>query len=387
MRTLTRALFLSMGLLLIPVALAAPKPNGPEPITVLQLDEKLAAALGQSDADLAQELSNLELTERLSAARLTQLATAVPGEKSREALRILADKSVFHDPPGTEIVADPTPDPAATRQMLVQIVNYVNTTLRQLPNLIASRNITGFEDRPREDTLEATGLVSLSYIPLHFVGRSEDTITFRDRKESVDATLGKSTKEGRVGGMITRGEFGPILSTVLGDALKGKITWARWEQGPTGQAAVFNFSVPEDKSHYRVEFCCLQNGLSADGQAELKLFDELSAYHGEITFNPVDGSILRLMLTAELPAHSLVAKAGLMVEYAPTEIAGKTYTCPTKSISTLAAHILLPQGMFAQTDYRGPTKTYLNEMDFLRYRRFGSETRILTGENNVPPQQ
>jgi hypothetical protein len=386
MRTLSPALVLFMGLVLIPAATATPKAAGPALVTVLQLDEKLAAAHGQSDADLAEALSNLELTERLSATRVTQLAAAVPGEKSREALRILADKSVFHDPPGDEIVGGPRPDPAATRQMLVQIVNYVNTTLRQLPNLIASRDTTGFEDRPREDRVEATGIVSLSYLPLHFVGRSNDTITFRDRKESVDDTLGKSTKEGRVGGMITRGEFGPILSTVLGDALKGKITWVRWEQGPTGQLAVFNFAVPEDKSHYRVEFCCMQTGLSADGQAELTPFNELSSYQGEITFNPADGSILRLMLKAELPAHGLVADAGLMVEYAPTEIAGKIYICRVKSVSTLAAHIQLPQGMFAQTDYRGATKTYLNDRSFSRYRRFGSEARILTGENTQPPQ-
>jgi hypothetical protein len=364
---------------------AASKTPALEKITVNQLQQAFAEAPGKTDADLAQQLSNFELTERLSPTLLAQFSANAPGEKSHQALLLLADKSAFLDPPAALIPADSTPDPAATRQMLVKIVNYVNTTLRQLPNLIASRETTGFEDRPQEDSLEATGIVGYSYQPLHFVGESLATVTYRDRKEVVDASVAKSTKKGpQIGGLTTSGEFGPILSTVLADALKGKITWARWEQGDGKEIAVFRYAVPNEKSNYRVQFCCVLNGFNSDNTPDLQVFDEKSAYHGEIAFDPADGTILRMSLQAELPAHGLVSNAGMVVEYAQVEIGGKSYICPSRSVSVLSAHVAQPHGMYSKANFQGPAKTFMNDVVFSQYRRFGSEARILVGENSAP---
>lgn len=379
MRAFPFAVGLLIGALLSISAAAESKATATEKITIAQLDQTLAAAHDKADGDIAQRLSTCELTERLSMARLAQLIAVLPGEKSRQALLLLADKSAFLEVPASDIPGDPTPDSATTRQMLVQIVNYVNTTLRQLPNLIASRETTAFEDRPQEDQLQSTGVVSLSYLPLHFVGKSSAIVTFRDRKEVVDEGSGKQ-RQGNVGGMIVNGEFGPILSTVVADALKGKITWARWEKGAAGHLAVFHYAVPSDKSFYRVQFCCFVNGYNTTtGQSEMQLFDERSAYHGEITFNPADGSILRMTLEAEMPPKGLVPSAGIAIDYGPVEIAGKSYIGPIRSVSQLTAHTAQPHGMYSQALYEGPTKTFLNNAVYDQYRRFGSETRILAG--------
>jgi hypothetical protein len=360
---------------------AATKTPGLEKITVSQLQQTMATAPGKTDAELAQQLSTFELTERLNTAFLAQLGASASGDKSRQALLLLADKSAFLDPPAAEVPADLTPDPATSRQMLVKIVNYVNTTLRQLPNLIASRETTGFEDRPQEDALEATGTVSYSFQPLHFVGKSLATVTYRDHKEVVEADVAKPAKRGsKVGGLTTTGEFGPILSTTLADALKGKITWARWELDGKRKVAIFHYAVPNEKSNYRVQFCCVMNGFNSDNTPDLKIFDEKAAYHGEIAFDPADGTILRVTLQAELPPHDLVPNAGLMVEYAPVEIAGKNYVCPARSVSVLAAHTAQPHGMYSRANFQGPSKTFLNDAAFGQYRRFGSESRILVGE-------
>jgi len=363
---------------------AATKPPESERIDVSQLEQHLTTARGMTDADAAQQLARFELTERLSGERLVRLAATMPGEKSHQALLLLADQSAFLDPPAAELVADATPGPAATRQMLVQIVNYVNTTIRQLPNLIASRTIIGFEDRPQEDALEATGIVSYSFQPLHVVGKSVETITFRDRKELVDEHAGKGQDQGKIGGMITTGEFGPILSTVVADALKGKITWGRWEQRTAVRLAVFNYSVPDEKSNYRVKYCCVVGGYDSNRQPELQLFDERAGYHGEIEFDPANGTIYRMTIKAILPPHSLVSDAGVVVEYAPIEIGGKSYICPARSISILEAHTTQQRAMYSKANYQGPVKTFLNDAVFGEYRRFGSETRILTGENQTP---
>ena len=117
------------------------------------------------------------------------------------------------------------------------------------------------------------------------------------------------------------------------------------------------------------------------------VFHEVAAYHGDIAFDPASGAILRMTVEAELPPNEVVSTAGMYVEYAPVEIGGKTYTCPAKSVSILKAHTALPpMGMHMASSYEGPAKTFLNDIAFGQYRRFGSEMRILTGDGLAPNQ-
>jgi hypothetical protein len=353
-------------------------------VTVAQLEKALATAHDRPDAEVAQQISGMELTERLSTAKLTHLKANLPGSKAQEALVILADSAAFLDPPAAEILADAAPDPTAARQMLTGIVDYVNSTVRQLPNLIAVRNTTGFEDKPQEDVQGPTGLATLAAMPLHFVGRSSVIVTYRDRQEVMDE---KALKHGsKIGGLEVKGEFGPILSRVTSDALQGKITWGRWEKGAGGKVAVFRYTVPNEKSHYLVQFCCVLDGYNSDGSPIARVFSENAAYHGEIAFDPASGAFLRITIEAELPAGELVSKAAMLVEYGLIEIAGKHYVCPTKSVSILQAHTGQQSGMYSKEHYKGSAKTYLNDVAFGQYRRFGSETRILAGDSGDSSQ-
>jgi hypothetical protein len=88
-----------LALLAVSALFAASKPAGPERITVARLEQSLAAAHGQTDAQVGQQLVGLELTERLSAAKFAQLTFALPGEKSKQGLLILADQAAFLTPP------------------------------------------------------------------------------------------------------------------------------------------------------------------------------------------------------------------------------------------------------------------------------------------------
>lgn len=369
------------------LASAEDKPDAPKTVTVAALQQALGAGNGKTDAEVAQQFGSLKLSERLSTDTLMQLSSKLPGQRSRQALLLLADQSAFLAPPDAEIANKPTPSPAETRQMLVRIVNYVNTTLHQLPNFIATRHTTAFEDEPRRDVLEGNATVSYSYQPLHFVAETTATVTYRDHKEEIDQhPRAASSNRQKVGGLVTAGEFGPILTVVVADALKGKITWARWENFREGTEAVFHYSVPAKDSHDRVRFCCVVNGYSRDGQADMQIFDEQPAYQGEIAFNPLDGSILRLTVEAEMPSTGLVPEAGIVVEYRPVDIGGKNYVCPYRSVSHLLAHVQPQQGMFSRADFKGPAKTFLNDVSFGEYRRFGSESRILTGTVAAPQQ-
>ncbi len=191
MRKLTVLLFLA-GMAL---SAFAAKEVAKEKVTVAQLEQVLATAHGKPDTELAQQLSGMELTERLSSARLKSLSVDLSGDKARQALVILADSAAFLNPPAAEIPADPAPDPTATRQMLTAVVGYVNKTVPQLPNLIAVRDTTRFEDQPQENQLGQTGITSLSAMPLHSVGSFNLMVTYSDHKEVVDQKASEAYSE------------------------------------------------------------------------------------------------------------------------------------------------------------------------------------------------
>ena len=370
-------------------------------VTVDELQQALAASENahRADGEVAEQLAGMELTERLSAARLARLKADLPGVKAQQALVALADMSVFLDPPDAEIPARPRPDAAGLRQMLVSLVNYVNTTVRQLPNFMATRDTTRFEDRPLQDVQGPVGMTTLIYLPLHVVGRSNVLVAYRDGHEVLEKVAEKSKRgESQERGLFTEGVFGPILSTVVGDALKGQITWSRWEEGASGTEAVFHYSVPKEKSHYSVGFCCVAGGVTTETHelpgsysldspepTDLHSFAEIAAYHGEFAFDPASGAILRITLEADMPPHEVVSKNGMRVEYGAVDIAGKSYICPLRGVSMLMAHSTKPPlGMQRLPEsYVSPTKTFLNDAVFEQYRRFGSETRIVSGDGGV----
>ena len=372
---------LAMLVLCVFVCVPVGATDAPRKVSAVELDQIVAAEQNLSDAALAQKLTGVVLTERLSGARLADLASRLPGDKSRLALMLIVDPSMFLPPPPDEIPADTPPTAASAQQMLALVAKYVNATVRQLPNLMAMRFSNGFEDQPREETMGRTGVESTFYLPLHWVGSLKDELTYRDRKETEDKSVKVEKKGSGVGGLITTGEFGPILSIVLADAVKGKLAWTRWEKGTDGTLAVFHYQVPEEKSNYHLKFCCILGGYELDGTPKTQVSNERSAYHGDIVFSPADGSIRLLTVEADVPAGALVSSAGIAVEYAATDIGGRSYICPVRSVSMLQAHTAQPGNATSGSNYKGPAKTFLNDVRFSNYRRFGSETKVLT---NLP---
>ena len=64
-------------------------------VSVAQLEQMLEAARGSKDNEVVQELSGVELTERMSSTRLSSSKGRLPGERSRAALVAVADRSAF----------------------------------------------------------------------------------------------------------------------------------------------------------------------------------------------------------------------------------------------------------------------------------------------------
>ena len=358
-------------------------------VTVEQLERILSANRGKTDEKIAQQLSGLEITERLNTARFSRWQAILPGPESRRALLILADMSAFLEPPASEIPATATPDLASQQNIMAMAVTYTAKTISKLPDFFATRDTIFFEDTPQTSKADTS---TIPYQPLHPVSRSSETVLYRNAREVIDTKASKSKKNDAAHGLTTRGVFGPILGTVLVDVGEGKLVWSHWEQGASGPLAVFHFVVAREKSHYEVSFCCVP-GDSGNG-----VFQQYTGYNGEIAVDPVNGTILRLTLKADLKAPDPLLRSDIMVEYGPVEIGGQTYICPTKSVSVTLAPTL-PSNTFEMQRYRGllldqdkyaaleHLQTLLNDAAFVQYHLFRAETRILTGDNATPDQK
>jgi hypothetical protein len=370
-------LLLSLGQLFLP-ALAARR------VTVEKLEKMLESAHEKPDARVAEELSDLELTERLSAAKLSRLEAGLSGPESRQSLVMLADASAFLDPPAAEILATPSPDLAAQRQILSLTADYATRTVRRLPNFYATEDTIHFEDSPprQNDSDRTVDGSFIPYVPLHPVSRSSDQVYYRDGQEFLDSDVPRSKKADQSPGLSMSGVFGAILETTLVDASRGNLVWGYWEQGTKGPVATFRFSVPRQDSHYQVEL----RSIAATGQSSV--FHEFSAYHGEITIDPANGTILRLVIIADHSKSDPVVKSEILVEYGPVQIGGETYFCPTRSVaismaptqSLKAVQMQSVETMMVEqenAETRPPLQTMLNEVAFRQYHLFRAEARIL----------
>jgi hypothetical protein len=151
------------------------------------------------------------------------------------------------------------------------------------------------------------------------------------------------------GGMTTIGEFGPILYVALVDSAQGNLTWSHWEQGAAAPEAVYRYAVIAGKSHYHV-----------DGQ--------FRGYHGEITVDPSNGTIRRLVLRADPEPSLPLLRAEMVVEYGPVELGGKTYICPLKGVALSAKW----------------NRWWLNDVAFEQYHLYQASARVLPGFSEVP---
>ena len=379
--------------LLLLMAGFAPRVLAAKLITVAELEQLLAKAHGQSDGKVAAELYDLELTERASSIRLASWEAQFPGRRCHDAFTELADASAFLDLPSADMPANPPPDADTQKTIIAKTNKYVSTTLSGLPNFYATRRTERFEDSPSHQSTEAPNAVFSSPqsgrpvfsngqytdVPMHSTGISNASVSYRDGFElrgskKVDLSRAYPSQAA----LETAGEFGPILSVVLDDAMHGQIAWGHWEQTLVGiaggglpahsLAAVFRYSVPQNQSNYVV-------GIPHGG-----LVNQVHpAYHGEIAINPDSGEILRITVDSDLaPPHEIV-KSAIAVEYGSVSIGGTYYICPVKSValSKTPAYV-------EQTGRRLgpiPLQTELNDVAFIDYHVFRSEARILAGDS------
>ena len=338
-------------------------------VTAAELEQIAGSARGESDGEVARQLSKLELTERLSGAKLTPLTEELRGKKTRQALEALADAAAFLEPPPAEIPADAPPDPSAQQHILGLAAAYLNQAMTRLPDFFATRVTVQYGETPAYDE----GSTRLKAVPLHVTENSRATVLYRQGAEAMDAAAGKRVK--RSAGLLTNGTFGPLLRVVQSAMdLSGAVTWGRWEQDAGGRRAVFRYRVPAERSLYAVDGCCLPSGDGSSG------FAIKPGYHGEIAIDPASGAILRVEVEAELKGFVPLKQSDIMVSYGPVAIGGKMYILPARSVHIWRKRTVpVLEEWNAGFNTWGPYTTMLNQFTFEDYHMFRGESRMLSG--------
>jgi VWFA-related protein len=347
-------------------------------VTVEQLERTLAAARGDSATDISRQLSGLELTERMSSASLLLWKARLPGPKAWAALVALADASAFMDPPPAEVGARAPPDLAAQQQMQSRTIDYLLQTIPKLPNFFATRTTL----RYRESALKPgqTWKTAIGDSSLYLAGTSRATVLYRNGDEVKELVKGKEQEKGEASLKMSV-KFGPVLTTAV-DAARGDLVWDHWEQGATGLQAVFHYMVPKEKSHYQVAYCCLLDDGDGNGP-----FQRLTGYHGEIAIDPESGAILRLTIEAELQDNLPILRHGILVEYGPVEIGGKTYIGIVRGIAILRARTIVGIHEWGERfNTFGPFQTTLDDNSFADYHVFRASSRMLPEYSPATPQ-
>jgi hypothetical protein len=362
----------AISLLLLLLALPA---CAARTVTVDQIRHILADAHGRPDAKLAGDLSNLEPTERLSAATLAQFEAELSGPRSREALLELADASAFLPLPASENLNQAPPDAVGFRRIIDNVIQYLGKSIPNLPNFLATRETLHFEDSPWRDEMDnsrsiGAGNVTQSvgsahltigepyWLAMYGAGKTFGQVSYRDGRE-VAATAAVSEREVERIGLTTRGEFGPILAIVVSDALRNKLYWDHWETGDGGPAAVFRYTVPQSGSHYTVNY---------PSDSGVKLISP--GYHGLLAIDPESGAVLRLTIVADMQAPFQLIQVGIMVEYGPVHLGDKIYVCPLHAVA------LSRQPAEETPSVTPPLRTCLNDVTFSSYHLFHADARI-----------
>ena len=356
------------GLVLV-LALAATPAWCAKKVTVAELKDQLASMHkdNKSDADVANALKQLELSEQLTRDTMNSLIADVPGPLTTEQIYVLEARSALLSPPASELPTAAAPDAAAQKAMLDKTADYVSKNYGQLPALSATKTTIRFQDNVEaaapssgihgsaSDVSTGTGFVN-PYQFIHYINSTDAQVVNDHGAEKMPSAKDKTPWGANK--MIALQEPDPSLTTVFQEAQEaGDVKWLRWETVNGKQAAVYAFDVPKKKAHFAVNVCCFPD-VSQTGVATFQSASAGSArgsggggakgnfqtntnwndykasvpYHGEFFVDPDSGIVVRMITVADLKPTEVVHQVDERIDYGPVTVGGKMMVLPIKTI-------------------------------------------------------
>jgi hypothetical protein len=319
-------------------------------MSVQQLKDLLTADQNsqKSDAEVAGQLKDIELTEELTRSTMDSFKPLVPGQLTTEQLFVLEVRSAVMPPPASEVPSTPTPDTAKQKAILDKAVDYATKTYSQMPPLTATRTLRRFQDSAQQDQpslgAHSSAVLSATYSPIHYSASDDASVTFKNGVEQ-NPLVNDKTHWGDNGMIALLGES-PNIATVLEEAqATGKINWARWETVNGHELAVFSYAVDKKKSRYVVNYCCFpetsqagemtMRGTETGGgsgnyqtNANWKNFKATEPYRGEIYIDPDTGVVYRLITEVEFKGSDPIKMENQRIDYGVESVDGKKLVVP-----------------------------------------------------------
>ena len=306
------------------------------------------------DRATADYLQHIKLTQKLEPRDVENLQARGAGVRTLQALRKLSEDSASltaAPPPPEPPPPTPPPSPGELKAILAAMKEYALNYTKNLPNYVCVQ-ITRRRIEPTER----------GYLPQG--DEVQELLSFVDGKESykVEAINGKSEsnkKHEELGGVVTSGEFGMLMSSIFDPGSGTEFHWDHWAtlRGPL--MYVFGYSVPKSNGYsmYHVE----------------SKREYTSAYKGLIYFDVQAKVISEIQMeTVDVPADFPIHQVKIKLDYAPTKIADQEYVLPY--------HFEL-----TSKEVRAETT---NRADYRLYQKFGAEASITFGDiESIPEDQ
>jgi hypothetical protein len=342
----------------------AAKPRGESVGEVAEIADS-DLLLPRVDDSVLSRLSSLELTERMSTLTLYRLVGQYKlGAHAQMVLEQMADRSALLKLPAGEEIPLAAPDTETQSALFNAARDYVFGKLSHLPDFVAMRTTTTFDNAAPALSFLQAGAESAGYRRRDVV---QKVITFRDGREVLEAVSGAGAAGVEEAAFQSTGEFGTQAAVVLMDIEQGAVSFDHWENTMGGVGAVYRYSVPRGASHYEVTDRCAEHGA----------FHDIPGYHGSIALSPRSGALLRITLEAEAEQGDPVSHVASVIEYGPVIIGKQRSTCPLRSIAFMVQE--------AKGCSRGGHKlqkpiAMVNQTIFSNYHRFGSSSTIIFDE-------
>jgi hypothetical protein len=313
--------------------------------------EKLAAflrstiQLKQPDRQVAEYLHHVRLTEKLDDRTIEELQSMGLGPKTVGVLKELGANSnslPVGAPPAPKVVYMPPagPDSIEQAKIVEEARAYVMNYTKQLPNFICV-------EVTRRD-VDPTGSGSN--------WRHIDTVTTRlsyfDQKEDYKVVLVNSQPVNdisleKLGGTVSAGEFGSMMSEIFDPGTHTRFGWERWATLRGRRTYVFSYVVDQEFSKYHIQ---------AD-----RTLDIVPAYRGLVYVDRDTKMVTKITLDPfNLPGDFPIRDVHVELDYDFQKIGDSEFLLPLKALLTSSRTRFMTR----------------NEKEFRLYRKFGTESTI-----------
>lgn len=297
------------------------------------------------DADVAESLDRLQLTQRLDDRVIEILESEGAGPQTLGALQRLRDRSQLlpaapEPPPG--MTPPPPPSLEEEREIWQTTVALALQYTRSLPDFLCTETVYRWTDSSGNEQWQADPTVIAD-------------IAFSGGKEQYKLVSvgGKPSKQPmlEVGGTMSQGEFGSVLATIFKPASDTEHRWDHWTMLRKRATSVYFFRIAASQHPHVLVYG------TPGGQNARAVVGE----HGFVYIDRETNQVSRIIAEAdEIPADFPVRKSRSVLDYDYAEIGGSRYFLPLRA------------------ELRLDTESVrnLNSVEFQKYRKFSASTRL-----------